>query len=194
MDLRGVSNSLLLVGGLVLSLALQSAGPKPIQTSLVFVNYAAPPTTLEGLTRISSAVIVGDVAGANTQSEWENRGQAVFTDYHIRIGEVLKPHDQLPVVGTVVTVRRSGGDWDAGNHIVRGIEPGFPQFSIGDTYLLFLHWNDARSTFEVRAGPNGAYRLSNGVLDSNGQSALAAKQKGRSVASVLAELRMVVQN
>jgi hypothetical protein len=194
MHFLSAPNSLMLLGGLVFSLASQVPGKKPIQTSEAVVDYAAPPATLEGFARLASAVIVGEIAGANAATEWENRGQTVFTNYQIKISEVLKPHAQLPVVGTVVAVKRLGGDWDAGNHIVRGIEHGFPPFSIGETYLLFLQWNDSRSTFEIRAGPSGAYRLSNGVVESNGRSVLAANQKGRSVASVLAELRMVIQN
>jgi len=182
----------LLLGSLAFPFVPQSAERKPVETSEAVVNYAAPPATLEGLAQLSSAVIVGRIAGADAQAEWENRGYAVSTNYQVSITEVLKLHPQLPVVGTVVTVKRMGGDFDAGDRLVRGVEHGFPQFSIGKTYLLFLHWNQAKATFEVRAGPNGAYRVSNGILESDGRAPVANQQKGRRLDSVLAELKTVI--
>ena len=182
----------LLLGSLAFPVAPQSSDKKPVQTSEAVVNYAAPPATLEGLAQASSAVIVGRIVGADPQAEWENRGYAVSTNYQVNVSDVLKPHPQLPVVGTVVIVKRMGGDFDAGDRVVRGVEHGFPQFSVGKTYLLFLHWNQAKATFEIRAGPNGAYRISNGVLESDGLAPVANQQKGRRLDSVLAELRTLI--
>jgi hypothetical protein len=194
MNLVNLNGIVLSLGVLSLPIYDQLSPQKPVQTSESTVNYAAPPTTLQGLASLSSAVILGRVVGSRTEAEWENVGYNVFTDYTVNITDVLKNHPQLPALGTDVTIRRLGGDFDAGDRIIRGVEHDFPQFSTGEVFLLFLHWNQVRSTFEVRSGPNGAYRISSGKLEPRGRSAVATRQNGRSLEAVLAELRTTVPN
>jgi hypothetical protein len=74
----------------------------------------------------------------------------------------------------------------------KDIEVGFPPFKRGSEYLLFLRLNPMTYTFEVRSGPHGSYEIKNGVIDSLGDSALAAKYEGQRAESVLAALRSAI--
>jgi hypothetical protein len=97
---------LLLLGSLAFPFVPQSAEQKPVETSEAVVNYAAPPATLEGLAQLSSAVIVGRIAGADAQAEWENRGYARI--FFFSIGIRRKPPSRFAPVQTERIESRMG--------------------------------------------------------------------------------------
>jgi hypothetical protein len=171
--------------------AKSQPGQRPVRTFPLNVNYAALPASLEELAQLSDAVIVGSVSGHRTK-QMHTPGASetsVNTDYTLTISEIIKSHPQLPTVGEGVLVERRGGEVNEVDYLRKDVEVGFPPFERGTKYLLFLRLNPVTYAFEVRSGPHGSYAIANGVIDSLGDSELAAKYDGKPADAVLEKLR-----
>lgn len=183
----------LLVGVVLCSVVSAQTTPKRIDTAPVFVSYLQTPATLEDLVRVSKAVVFARVESTgHLKPKYggpENR-RMLRTEYDLRLLDVLKTDDQALVPGDSIVVRRSGGEIDEGERVLRVVEPEFPLFSKGEEYILFLEKGANDSAYMVAYGPNGAFEVTaDGMVKSRGRSRMAASQNHRSKDEVIDGIR-----
>lgn len=183
----------LLVGVVLCSVVSAQTKPKPIDTTSVHIDYMPSPDTLEELVQTTKVVVLARVENTGRlkpkYSGPENR-RSLRTEYEFRLLDVLKTDDQNMVTGESLVVRRSGGEIDEGDRVLRVVDPEFPLFRKGEEYILFLEKTPNDSTYMVAYGPNGAFQVAaDGTVKPRGRSLMAASQNRRSKDDVLDAIR-----
>lgn len=186
---------LVIVACLVLGRGVEPAGTtqsqsKPIKRNTLFTDGRRVPPSLTEMWKQADAVAKVAI-GEDRADDAVVPGvpaSIVATVYGVTVQEVLKPDSRI-AAGSVAYVWRMGGKRDKGDHIEHTEEDDFPLFKRGDEYVLFLKWNELRRAFEVVGGPNGTFRLSDGLVTSPGTFAVAKHEIGRRVEDFLSKLR-----
>jgi hypothetical protein len=110
-------------------------------TDLIFIDYVVTgkPQEPRGIPGVSAtAIVIGTVvSGRAFATEAHNY---VYTDYRIRVDEILKqdPAANLAVGGEVVAAREGGAIHFPSGHITNYITQGHGLPGIGSQYILFL--------------------------------------------------------
>lgn len=173
----------LLVGVVLCSLVSAQTKPKQIDTMPVHIDYKPTPATLEDFVQETTVVVFARVENTGRLKPKygrENR-RSLRTEYELRLLDVLKTDDQNLVAGESLLVRRSGGELDEGDRVLRVIDPDFPLFRKGEEYILFLEKTEDHSIYTVAYGPNGAFEVTaDGTVSPRGRSPMAASQNHRS--------------
>jgi hypothetical protein len=130
-----------------------------VSEEIVVADYPALP--LRDQASAATAVVHVTVRGGD--SFLSGDGQAILTDYRMIVVDVLKDATSRLNAGDVVTVRRTGGVTSIAGRKVFSSENGFPAFSAGGEYVLFLK-ADAGQPFEMLAGPQSAFRVHQGTI------------------------------
>jgi hypothetical protein len=68
-------------------------------------------------------------------------------------------------------------------------EIGFRPFESGEELLVYLNWATGMTGYVLAFGPNGAYKVVNGVLHPFGRSPVARQHDGATVSSVVTALQ-----
>lgn len=163
---------------------------KPVVAMPVFTDYAPAPTNFTDLCGSADAVVVGRIAGAaRERGVVAGTGRPkIRTQFAVHISAVLRAGSHLTPDATEVQVARPIGEIDDGERILRSFEPSFPDFKVGEQYVLFLRWDREDRQFKVAWGPDGAYELSNGTVRPRGHGELARNQAKLSASVLLAAL------
>ena len=165
------------------------AAQKPVITGQVISEYEPSPETLDGLLHSADAVVRGTVTAMRNTPQTDGQGHfAAKTEYTLTLTEIVNGRVGL-AQGTSVTVVREGGDVDLGDKISRSVDPAFAPFQIGEQYILFLHWNGYLSKYQVNWGPDGAFHVSAGLVETMGRAPLSRQLHGQRVAALLAALK-----
>jgi hypothetical protein len=170
--------------------AVNALQNKPVQTTEGVVDYAPPPSTLDEAVQQADAIVVGTPDHERTHHPPVDPSSTRLA-YSITISQVLRSHPSL--TQPVVDIFRYGGDTDAGDHIVRRVQRGFPRFVGNHQYLLFLSWNAALQGFEPQYGPNSVFELfPDGRVDTPGRAAYARSQAAKSSAILIADIKRTI--
>jgi hypothetical protein len=165
---------------------------KEIRTDIINSYFKAPPDTLREMILQADLVVRGRLIGASPRDEavkGGNRGTVTRTAYRLKIDEVLHTKDSKIIDASTIDIVRSGGDRDRGSHIQRSQQAGFPPFETGTDYLLFLVWNESLSAWVPPYGPDSAFDLRKGVVDSPGKAAVTNGLKGLPATDFLDRVR-----
>lgn len=136
---------------------------------------------------IEAAQVVARVRLLDRQYRIAQSGN-VLTQYTAEVLEYFKAQGAGSL--TLQVYRQGGIKKEADGRAVKYSIRGYPDFLVGEEYLLFLDWNAAVAAFATR-GPNLAFRLdreSNRVYTS-GKSEFALRQNERTIASMMAHVR-----
>jgi hypothetical protein len=167
--------------------ALQS---KPVITTEGIVDYAAPPSTLEAAVQQADAIVIGTVAQERTHHLAADPSSTRVV-YTVTVAQVFRSHPQL--MQPTFDLYRYGGDTDAGDHIVRRAQRGFPRFIVGHQYLALLSWNPVLQGFEPQYGPNSVFELfPDGRIDTSGKAPYARSQTAKSGAKLIADIKRAI--
>ncbi len=182
---------LLAAAPLAVSLTL-ARQEKRVETTWINTNFAAPPGTLRDMSIKADAVVRGRVLGGQPKdADLKGApGGRPLTMYRIKVLEILSAFGGRSVPDSELTVVREGGDRDRGKVIERTIHAGFPQFTLGGEYVLFLRWNDEFAAWQPAWGPSGVFRLNAGRVESIGDAApTSARFKDLQASEFLERLR-----
>ena len=114
---------------------------KPVRESTFHVESIRR-FTLDDLWSQSDLVVEGVVESVGRAPAPANaRVNTLKTDYVFQLVTVFKPHSSLQSSARSITVRRFGGTVDQGSYIENHVQEGFPPFSVGQRYILFLIQN-----------------------------------------------------
>lgn len=184
--IRAVANSFVAIVMVVAPPVLLAQ--KPVVAGPVFVDYMPAPNSLSGLVKSADAVVRATVTGAQNNVIIRDGRYHGKTDYTVTVNEIVKGVSGLQV-GNSITVARDGGDVDLGDKIARSFDPNFAPFQIGEQYLLFVRWNPQLLRFEVQWGPDGAFHVSDGVVEAMGHAATSGELNGQRLDRVLSSIR-----
>jgi hypothetical protein len=93
-------------------------------------------TYLRDLSCKADAIIYGVVK--SQESQLDESGSFLFTDYGVALSEVLKSDDPSLGQGEEITVVRGGGAVILNNRLVRAIDPNQGRVKVGDSYVFYL--------------------------------------------------------
>jgi hypothetical protein len=183
---------------LMIALSLQVAtsstdqvSPKPVRQEVINTYFKAPPDTLTDMIIEADLVVKGRVIGASPRDTPAKPDQTASTRtaYRLRVDEILHVKDSRAVDATTIDIVRSGGERDRGHYIERAYQSGFPPFESGHEYVLFLTWNAALAAWVPAFGPDSAFDLRGGIVDSPGTAKVATALRGTPVSEFLASVR-----
>jgi hypothetical protein len=150
---------------------------KPVITSHVFISREPAPASLAALTNSADLIVLGSIMESHNVVTTDQGYAYAKTESSLIVSQVIKTSRNV-TVGSVLSIVREGGEIDQGYRIIRSVDPMFAAFQNGETYMLYLFLNGALGKYQVRSGPDGAFRLANGQIEAMGGSALS-KQLNR---------------
>jgi hypothetical protein len=112
------------------------------------------PLPLGQLTARAKLVVEAQIAAG--QSYLDESGTDVYTDYTVTIANVIKSRAGAQA-GDSITVRRRSGVVVLNGREAVVHENAFPDFQIGERYILFLTRGARESVYAVLGGNQGAY-------------------------------------
>jgi hypothetical protein len=117
----------------------------------------------------------------------------VFTRYEGTVSEVFKDSTSHRVLSSVSVYRR-GGIFDTPQGRVKQVEKDFPDWIMGQDYILCLKWTGTPiNSYGILYGADGTFHLrENGIVEAPGGAPFSHEQRGKSVRSLVAELRTAV--
>ncbi len=172
------------------SLAQGTPQSKPIVRSRISTEYFAPPPTLRDMALEAGAVVRAKVTG-NSPREGHG-GTRVETAYSFHVMEVIQNFGS-PVVDEQkpLPVLRYGGERIRDKDTLLVYETGFPPFSPGTEYVLFLRWNPNIQLWEIMWGPAGVIQIADGRARPWSNAKPLKSVEGRNAVEVLAILRLL---
>jgi carboxypeptidase family protein len=106
------------------------------------------PRTLSGATAGADAIVVGRINSAVLDPDYSYQAPWVLTRYDLQLLDVIKPHDRL-VGASHIAILHNAGELDWGMYIDRGC---YREMRTGETFVLFLRWNEDRHAFAPMGG------------------------------------------
>jgi hypothetical protein len=109
---------------------------------------------------LSNAVIIGEIT--NSEAYLSDDRNGVYTEFTVRIEEVLKSDGELPLVpgATIIAEREGGGVRFPSGHVQRYVVSGEGMPKVRSRYTLFLKSNGPGQDFRLLRG----YELRNGLV------------------------------
>jgi hypothetical protein len=113
---------------------------------------------------VSTAGAVVHVSVRTSETFLSSDGRSIFTDYRVAVIDVLKESSGPRIgAGDTITIRRVGGVMNIEGRRVFSNEAGFPRFTTGDNYVLFLKTQTGQP-HEIMAGSQSAFRVQQGTV------------------------------
>jgi hypothetical protein len=163
---------------------------KPVVTTEGIVDYLTPPSSLEEAAQQAAAIVIGTITQERTYRSPADPSSTRVV-YRVKVSHVLRSHASL--TQPEFDVYRYGGDTDAGDHIIRRVQRGFPGFVAGHQYLMLLSFNTALQGFEPQYGPNSVFELfPDGRVDTPGKASYAQSQTAKSSATLIADIKRAI--
>jgi hypothetical protein len=121
-------------------------------------GYATDPhESLRRMTCDADAVVIGKIQ--NKLSQISESQDFVFTDYEMRVAEVLKDNEASPTQpGTNLIITRPGGTIRMNGKTVEAIDNAFEPFTLEGQYLLFLRFIPATGAYKA-LGSKSSFQL-----------------------------------
>lgn len=190
-----VGFGIVLAGGLVIahkSPDLFGVQSKPVREVTVHEEGTRAVSDLDALWAASDAVVHAVFLGASPDNKVLDVGpgeepvQVAQTALKFQVIESFKSPPSGPL--RTFEISRLGGRVDTGKEIIRSINDKFPEFELGQPYLLFLRRIPNGMYLAATNTPDSEFRLVGSTLESRGRSPLARSmaQKG---AALLDDLR-----
>jgi hypothetical protein len=110
-------------------------------------QHPYPSMALRGISCDADAVIVA--VPTSSEADLTADGKGLFTDYRFEIESVLKNSTTKQLENSSIIVTRPGGETTINGRRVQIRIDNFPQFIVGQRYLLFLRHLTATDTFEA---------------------------------------------
>jgi hypothetical protein len=136
----------------------------------------------------SDAIVFGEVIGA--QAYLSNDKSGVYSEFRIRVDEVLQAHKSVPLAtgGIVVGERAGGAVRFQSGHVTQYfyLGQGFPR--IGSQYVFFLKMNEFGQDFHILTG----YRLGREKVQALDQKDIFAQYEGRDRDGFFSDLREAI--
>lgn len=157
-------------------------------------SVGRPPNSWSDLSARADAVVKISFSGYSTLRiplNLSNRtGQLTFTRYDGEVSEVFKNSAPHPIRGELSVFRR-GGIFDTPQGRIKEVEKGFPDWIMGEDYVLFVRWlGGSINGYGILYGANGTFHLrQGGVVDSPGKAPFSHAQGGKSVQALVTEVR-----
>lgn len=126
---------------------------------IVLVSY--PAVSLAEVAAASELIV--EVAITTERSFLSQDGEEVWTDHVARIAQALDPRHYTRE--RMIVIRRRGGVVDIDGRRIRSLENGFPPFSVGERYVLFLRKGQHHDGYDVVFGSAGAFEVTNGTVN-----------------------------
>jgi hypothetical protein len=167
----------------IVAASTTAVAQKPVITSHVFVSRQPAPASLPALANSADVVVVGSVMESHNVVSTDQGYDYVKTESSLLVRQVVKSGRGVSI-GSVLSIIREGGEVDQGYRIVRSVDPMFAAFQTGETYMLYLFWNDALGKYQVRSGQDGAFRVANGQIEAMGRSPLSLQLDKQSLDTV----------
>jgi hypothetical protein len=124
------------------------------------------PTFSERITNLScdaDAIIVGGVTSKSSQLTEDQ--DFIFTDYELKVEEVIKNNASDPITPIAeITVSSPGGKIQLNNRIVEAIDLSFPPLIVGERYLLFLKSTSIAGGYKA-VNKESRFHLTNGGVE-----------------------------
>jgi hypothetical protein len=137
-----------------LKIAIESPMPKPGFDSLT------PQEFLQQLSCRSDAVAIVKVV--DKQSQLTEDEDFIFTDYSVKVIEILKDNEKAPIdTDSDLTITRPGGTININGRLIQALDAKYGEMKKDGEYLLFLTYipatrsykaTDAKSSFDLMAG------------------------------------------
>ena len=123
-------------------------GGELIEDLLMTVPPETPGEFLRGITCAADAVVVGTLISES--SALTDDETFIFTDYKLRVEEILKRNVAAPFqVGADITVTRPGGTLQLNGRTVREELRNFRRFRLSGRYLLYLKFIPATGAYQA---------------------------------------------
>ena len=157
-------------------------------------SVGPPPHSWSDLAARADAVVKISFSGYSTLGIPLNlptrTAQLTFTRYDGAVSEVFKNSPAHPIRGELSVFRR-GGIFDTPHGRIKEVEHGFPDWIMGEDYVLFVRWlGGSINGYGIAYGANGTFHLrQGGVVDSPGKAPFSHAQGGKSVQALVAEIR-----
>jgi hypothetical protein len=160
-----------------------------------------PPSTIVDLlpmpelpVKESEVVVVGSVE--RVQPFLTSSKSSLYTEYTIRVTDIVKSAAKVPVQDTLLIVRRGGkARLESGRVIAWDVHGEGDPYQRGQEYLLFLGYREGEAAYLVQR----AWQVENGVLkaaypgDREKASLFRSQNDGRVLTTVLRELRAAIE-
>jgi hypothetical protein len=143
----------------------------------------------------SDAVVIGEVT--DTHAYLSNDKTKVYSEFTLRLEDVLKDGTASLYSGATITAERLGGTvkLDSGKTLVRGAL-GRTMPRLGRRYVLFLNYSDVGQTFPIITGyelRNGKVIPLDGMSSKTPQLASFAAHKGVDEMSFINQVRQALR-
>jgi hypothetical protein len=172
----------------LVALASRPAAAVHPQRQLHFIeeDWKTPPDTLPELAMISDVVAVIRVDQAEAEP---GQATAVVTRFRVTCMHIARDTDDRCATGPVTVLRPTGRLGD-----IEAISPKLPTPEQGRLYLAFLKWSERQRAYVLASGPASLYSVDDtgAVVPLPSAPALAQRQRGRQVSSIIRELRASV--
>jgi hypothetical protein len=160
-------------------------------------SHDNPPGSLQDLLARADAVVVGRIATAVLDPDYGSDSYpSVLTRYDLQLSEVVKRHPLLPATGAMARLAHLAGELEWGDKNVSACER-FVMRS-GESYLLFLTWNEQRRAFMPLSGNAFIANITSGELApirvSYTASPIIQERKGRSASQFLNEIKTALKS
>jgi hypothetical protein len=126
---------------------------------IVLVSY--PVARLADLAAASE--LIAEVAITAEKSFLTQDGAEIWTDYAAEISQAIDPRHYTRV--RTIVIRRRGGVVELDGRRVQSQENGFPPFSLGARYVVFLRKTQYQDTYTVVFGSAGAFEVMGDVVN-----------------------------
>lgn len=160
-----------------------------------FSSHETSPRSLPELISRADAIVVGRIATAVLDPDYRGEySPTVLTRYDVHGIEILKPHPQL--TGASVPLTHLAGEMEWGDKNIVGCS-GLAMRS-GETYVLFLTWDDQRRTFTPLSGSAYIVNITSGEVGPIRLSYTLApalhEHKGQTAVQFLTAIKAVLKN
>jgi hypothetical protein len=139
----------------------------------------------------ADAVVFGRVLGGVPKEGgfFHRNGPGITTFYRFKVQEILATGADRFVDPSELTIVRDGGSIDRGSKVEKVEVANFPQFELGQEYVLFLRWHAEHEAWAPAWGPHGTFQVRAGKIQCVGFAAICKEQNGLSIDDFLARLR-----
>ncbi len=121
------------------------------------------PVELPELVRSADLVLEGVVVGKKSYLTVDQ--MEIMTDYSIQTQRLWKRSAPLKIeLGQTITVNRPGGTLPIKDQLFVARENDFPEFELGEEYVLFLRKDPTTDRYIVPDGAQGAFRIQHGTI------------------------------
>jgi hypothetical protein len=111
----------------------------------------------------AASELIAEVAITTEKSFLTQDGTEIWTDY---VAEITQPIDPRHYTRErMIMIRRRGGVVDIDGRRIQSQENGFPPFSVGERYVVFLRKGQIQDAYTVVCGSAGAFEVTEGTVN-----------------------------